>query len=124
MGGLSGPQASSGNVVKPLSAVPPHFARSLWNGLQSYLMVCLVICSLFFTVAAFLGGRVSVIAGIIGLWIVLLDWAPTPGIMKRTSGTLAASSNGVQETDADRLPVLLRIGGAALVLWAVAVGHG
>ena len=124
MEGLSGSQVAGGDVGKPLSAVPLHFARFLWRSLQSHLMVSLVITSLYFIVAAILSGRVSVVAGIVGLWIVLLDWAPMPGILKRLGVTLAASSNGEQETDADRMPVLLRVGGAALVLWAVAAGHG
>jgi len=38
-------------------------------------MICLAICSLFFTVAATLGGRGSVVVGIAGLWSRLLDWA-------------------------------------------------
>lgn len=98
--------------------------RFLWNGLQSYLLICLIGASLYLVVAAILAREISVIAGIIGLWIILLDLSPRPGILGRIRATLAVSATGRDETAADRLPVLIRIGGAGLTLWAfIAVHH-
>src|ERR1039458_9450551 len=86
--------------------IPDGFARSVWNSFQSYLMICLILTSLFFIAAAALAGQISVIFGIIGLWIVLLDWTPMPGLLRRIGRTLIVSAKGTQETEADRVPVL------------------
>jgi len=120
MSGYTGrpvPDAPSGSAKRYVAS---GFARSMWNSLQSYLVVCLVLASLFFIAAAALAQQISVGLGIIGLWVILLDWAPTAGLLRRIGRTLIVSARGDYETEADRVPVLLRIGGAALVLWAMA----
>jgi hypothetical protein len=122
MNSSAGGRSSGAPISSRNRRVSSGFTRSLWNSLQSYLVVCLVLTSLFFIAAAALAQQVSVIFGIIGLWVILLDWAPTTGLLRRIGRTLVVSAKGNYETESDRVPVLLRIGGAALVLWAIATG--
>lgn len=122
MSGSAGGRFSGAAPSSENRGISSRFTRSMWNSLQSYLVVCLVLASLFFIAAAALAQQVSVIFGVIGLWIILLDWAPTTGLLRRIGRTLIVSAKGNYETEADRVPVLLRIGGAALVLWAIATG--
>ncbi len=100
----------------------PRFSRSLWNSLQSHFVVCLLLTSLFFVIGAAMAQRISVIFGIIGLWVILLDWAPAAGLVRRIVQNVTVSGAGNHQTEADRVPVMLRIGGAVLILWALAAG--
>jgi hypothetical protein len=100
----------------------PRLTLSVWNSVQSYLLVCLVLTSLFFVAAATLAGQISAIFGIIGLWILVLDLRPTFELLLRVGRTLQVSALSRQETAADRAPVLVRVAGAVLVLWAIAAG--
>ena len=116
----SGHSADWASTDRPISHDPGRF---VWNALQSYLLVCLIGASLYLAAAAILAREFSVVAGIIGLWVLLLDLSPRPGILARIRATLAVSTVDREESSADRLPVFLRIGCAGLTLWAFVAVH-
>jgi hypothetical protein len=102
-----------------LPMVPRHLGRFLWDSFQSYLMLCLGAASLFVVVAAALAQYYVAIAGIVGLWILVLGPVRAPGFHERLRETLTASSP-FGETWQDGLSVTLRLGAAAMVIWATA----
>jgi hypothetical protein len=102
-----------------LPMVPRHLGRFLWDSFQSYLMLCLGAASLFVVVAAALAQYYVAIAGIFGLWILVLGPVRAPGFHDRLRKTLTASSP-FGETRQDGLNVALRLGAVALVIWATA----
>jgi hypothetical protein len=106
-------------VPNALPMVPRHLGRFLWDSFQSYLIVCLGAASLFVMVAAALAQYYVAIAGIVGLWILVLGPARAPGFHERLRETLTASSP-FGETLQDGLNVALRLGAVALVIWATA----
>jgi hypothetical protein len=102
-----------------LPMVPRYRGRFLWDSFQSHLMLCLGAASLFVVVAAALAQYYVAIAGIVGLWILVLGPVRAPRLHDRLRKTLTASSP-FGETLQDGLNVALRLGAVALVIWAKA----
>jgi hypothetical protein len=102
-----------------LPMVPRHLGRFLWDSFQSYLKLCLGAASVFVMVAAALAQYYVAIAGIVGLWSLVLGPVQAPGFHERMRETLTASSP-FRETLQDGLNVALRLGAVALVIWATA----
>ncbi len=105
---------------RPLPMVPRPLNRFLLESFQSYLMLCLCAASLFVVIAAIMARSFAAIAGIFGLWVLLLGPVFAPGFYGRLRETITASSR-VGETVQDGLNIVLRLGALALVIWATAV---